>query len=455
MTTNRFPDGFLWGTATAAYQIEGAVDEDGRTPSIWDTFSHIPGAVLRGDNGDVACDHYHRWRDDLDLLDDLGVNAYRFSIAWPRVIPEPGGNVNPKGLDFYEGLVDELLNRDIAPVVTLYHWDLPQYLQDLGGWANRDTVHRFGDYVAAVAERLADRVPYWLTLNEPYCAAFVGHEQGLHAPGLRDEAVAVRALHHLLLAHGTGVQRLRQEGIAGKVGITCNLTAPYPASAAEGDVTAARRLDLYENRMFLDPLFRGSYPPDAAEYFAAATDFDFVQPGDLATIAQPLDFFGINYYEQHAVQAQAGGSEHGWRRVPDPDPTIVGIGVHPEGLHTVLTRVTREYTDVPLMVTETGIALHDYVDPDGRVNDAQRISFYESHIAAAHRAIGDGVPLIGFFPWSLLDDFEWSWGYGYRYGMHYVDYATQARTPKDSARWFARVTRANGLVDPVPGGERP
>ncbi len=453
MTTPAFPDGFLWGTATAAYQIEGAVDEDGRTPSIWDTFSHTPGAVLRGDTGDVACDHYHRWRDDVDLLDDLGVNAYRFSIAWPRVIPEPGGNVNPKGLDFYEGLVDELLNRGITPVVTLYHWDLPQYLQDLGGWANRDTAYRFGDYVAAVAERLGDRVPYWLTLNEPYCSAFVGHAMGLHAPGVRDEAVAVRALHHLLLAHGIGAQRLREQGVSGKAGITCNLTAPYAASDAPEDLAAARRLDLYENRLFLDPLFKGQYPADAREYFRGVTAFDFVEDGDMVTIAQPLDFFGINYYEQHAVQADPDDGVRGWRRVPDPDPTIVGIGVHPEGLHSVLTRVAREYTPLPLIVTETGIALHDYVDPDGLVRDDERIAFYESHIRAARQAIDDGVPLVGFFPWSLLDDFEWSWGYGYRYGMHYVDYATQARIPKDSARWFAEVTRANGLTKPTRGGQ--
>lgn len=453
MTTHAFPDGFLWGTATAAYQIEGAVDEDGRTPSIWDTFSHTPGAVLRGDTGDVACDHYHRWRDDVDLLEDLGVNAYRFSIAWPRVIPEPGGNVNPKGLDFYEGLVDELLNRDITPVVTLYHWDLPQYLQDLGGWANRDTASRFGDYVAAVAERLGDRVPYWLTLNEPYCSAFVGHSMGLHAPGMRDEAVAVRALHHLLLGHGIGAQRLREQGVSGKVGITCNLTAPYAASDAPEDLAAARRLDLYENRLFLDPLFKGQYPADAREYFRGVTAFDFVDDGDMATIAQPLDFFGINYYEQHAVQADPDDAVHGWRRVPDPDPTIVGIGVHPEGLRSVLTRVAREYTPLPLIVTETGLALHDYVDPDGLVHDDERIAFYESHIRAARQAIDDGVPLVGFFPWSLLDDFEWSWGYGYRYGMHYVDYATQARIPKDSARWFAKVTRANGLTKATRGGQ--
>jgi beta-glucosidase len=449
MAITTFPDGFYWGAATAAYQIEGAVDEDGRGPSIWDTFSHTPGAVLRDDTGDIACDHYHRWRDDLDLLDDLGVNAYRLSVAWPRVVPEPGGRVNAKGLDFYERLVDALLGRGIAPVVTLYHWDLPQYLQDLGGWAERDTAGRFGDYVDAVLARLGDRVPYWLTLNEPYCSAFVGHLEGRHAPGIRDESIAVATVHHLLLAHGIGVQRLRAGGVVGKVGITCNLTSPYPASDDPADVAATRRLDLVENRLFLDPLFRGRYPEDAVEYFRGVSDLSFVRDGDLATIAEPLDYFGVNYYERHAVRADPADPVRGWRRVSDEVQTISGIGVHPEGLHDVLTRVTREYTDLPLMVTETGIALHDYVDPEGRIRDAERIAFYDSHIRAARAALDDGVPLIGFFPWSLLDNFEWAWGYGYRFGMYYVDYATQARIPKDSALWFAKVTRDNGVADPA------
>ncbi|MCL2464503.1 MAG: family 1 glycosylhydrolase, partial [Micrococcales bacterium] len=363
--TLTFPPSFRWGAATAAYQIEGAVDEDGRTPSIWDTFAHRPGAVVRGDTGDIACDHYHRWRDDLDLLEDLGVNAYRMSVAWPRVVPELGGPVNARGLDFYEGVVDDLLARGIAPVVTLYHWDLPQYLQDVGGWANRDTTQRFADYTDAVAARLGDRVPFWITLNEPYCAAFVGHLEGRHAPGVRDEAVAVAAAHHLLLAHGLGVQRLRARGVVGDVGITCNLTAAYPASDEAADVAAARRLDLYENRLFLDPLFRGHYPEDAPEYYRGISDFGFVRDGDLATIAAPLDFLGVNYYEQHAVRADQADPVRGWQRVPDAEQTIVGIGVHPEGLVTVLTRVARDYTPIPLMVTETGIALHDYVDPEG------------------------------------------------------------------------------------------
>jgi beta-glucosidase len=446
MSAIRFPEGFLWGAATAAYQIEGAVDEDGRGPSIWDTFSHTPGRVLRGDTGDVACDHYHRWEDDLDLLVDLGVTSYRFSVAWPRVIPAGDGIVNAAGLDFYDRLVDGLVARGIAPMTTLYHWDLPQALQDArGGWANRDTAARFADYTAVVAERLGDRVSHWLTLNEPYCSAFVGHLEGRHAPGVRDEATAVTALHHLLLAHGLGVEALRAAGVTGQVGITCNLTSPHPATARQEDIDAARRLDLYENRMFLDPLFRGAYPDDAPTFYDGITDFSFVRDGDLEVISAPLDYFGINYYERHLVESDPADPVRGWRRVPDPNPTTVGIGVHPEGLREILQRVAREYTTLPLIVTETGISLHDYVDPSGEIHDAERIAFYDGHMRAAHEAIQSGVDLVGFFPWSLMDNFEWAWGYAYRFGMYYVDYLTQARVPKDSARWFAEVTRRNGI----------
>jgi len=441
----RFPEGFLWGAATAAYQIEGAVEEDGRGPSIWDTFSHTPGAVINGDTGDHACDHYHRWEKDLDLLSDLGVGSYRFSVAWPRIVPTGSGAINAKGLDFYDRLVDALVDRQIQPMVTLYHWDLPQGLQDVGGWVNRDTTDRFVDYVRAVHDRLGDRVPYWLTLNEPYCSAIVGHLEGRHAPGIRDEAKAVTAIHHLLLAHGKAVQALRADGVTGKVGITCNLTSPHPASENAADLDAAARLDLHENRMFLDPLFRGSYPDDAAAHYKGVTDFPFVQDGDLETISEPLDFFGINYYERHLVTTDPADPVRGWTRVPDPKPTAVGIGVHPEGLREVLERVSADYTDLPLFVTETGICLHDYVDPEEQVKDDQRVEFFDSHIRAAHQAIQNGVNLAGFFPWSLMDNYEWAWGYAYRFGMYYVDYATQERIPKRSAQWFSKITRANGI----------
>ncbi|MEV6846367.1 GH1 family beta-glucosidase [Actinoplanes sp. NPDC051411] len=438
----RFPDGFLWGAATAAYQIEGAVEEDDRGPSIWDTFSHTPGAVLRGDTGDIADDHYHRWPGDLDLLSSLGVGAYRFSVAWPRIVPSGSGTVNIKGLDFYDRLTDGLLERGIVPMVTLYHWDLPQALQDRGGWAARDTAYHFADYVRAVHERLGDRVPYWLTLNEPYCSAFVGHLDGKHAPGLRDERVAVTALHHLLLGHGLAVRALRDDGVTGRVGITCNLTSVLPASSSADDRAAARRLDLHENRMFLDPLFRGEYPPDAAAQYG---DFDFVHDDDLAVIAAPLDYFGINYYERHAVRASPTDPIRGWERVPPEEPTLTGIAVDPRGLREILERVHRDYTSLPLVVTETGLALHDYAGPDGVVADDERIAFFEGHVRAAHEALSAGVPLFGFFPWSFLDNFEWQSGYGVRYGLYYVDYPTQERRPKKSAAWYQRLIRANGL----------
>jgi len=439
----RFPQGFVWGAATAAYQIEGAVDEDGRGPSIWDEFCRRPGAVGRGDNGDIACDHYHRWPGDLDLLEELGVGAYRFSVAWSRVFPEGTGRVNPAGLDFYERLVDSLLARNITPMVTLYHWDLPQALQETGGWANRATASRFAEYAATVATRLGDRVESWITLNEPYCSAFVGYVEGRHAPGIVDEAAAVQVLHHLLLGHGLATTAIRETGVSGKVGVTLNLTSPHPASSSPEDVAAYRRLDLYENRMFLDPILGRGYPADAAEFYRGVTDFGFVQPGDLEVIATPMDFLGVNYYERHLVQADPA-NPRGWQRLPDPNPTISGIGVHPEGLGEVLDRVS-EYTDLPLMITETGIALHDYVDPERRIHDQERIDFYDGHVRAAADAIARGVNLVGFFPWSFMDNFEWAWGYGHRFGLYYVDYATQERIPKDSASWYARLTRANGL----------
>lgn len=445
MSSIRFPEGFLWGVATAAYQIEGGYAEDGRGPSIWDTFSRQPGAVGRGDTGDIACDHYHRWESDLDLLAELGVNSYRFSISWSRIFPTGSGAVNEAGLDFYERLVDGLIARGIKPMATLYHWDLPQALQDAGGWANRDTVDHFVAYARVVHARLGEKVTHWLTLNEPYCIAFLGNLEGRHAPGLRDEATAITVVHHLLLAHGKAVRALREDGVVGQVGITCNLSSPHPASDSAADIAACRRLDLYENRLFLDPLFRGEYPQDAREYYRGISDFSFVHDGDMQIIAEPLDYFGINYYERHFVEADPADPVRGWRRVPPAQPTTVGTGVNPDGLREVLVRVSSDYTSLPLAITETGLSLHDYVNPEGEIVDTERIDFYDSHIRAAHAAIELGVNLVGFYPWSFMDNFEWSWGYGYRFGVYFVDYRTQERIAKHSARWLSKVTRANGI----------
>ena len=442
----RFPDGFLWGAATAAYQVEGAAREDGRGPSIWDTFSHTPGRTFHGDTGDVACDHYHRLDEDLDLMAWLGLGAYRFSIAWPRVMPAGAGQVNQAGLDFYRRLVDGLLARGIRPVATLYHWDLPQALQDRGGWASRDTAGRFADYAAAVAGALGDRVALWITLNEPWCSSFIGHLEGRHAPGLRDEATAVTAAHHLLLAHGKAVAALRAAGVAGQVGITLNLADVHPASDREADRAAAALVDGNENRWFLDPLLRGTYPEDMLAYHGAVTDFSFVRDGDLAGIAAPLDFLGVNYYQQHRVRAGAGGLVRGAEKLPPPPPrTAMGWGINPDGLTATLLRLREEYAAPPLYVTENGAAFHDYVDPEGGVDDEERVAYLEAHFRAAHDAIAQGADLRGYFVWSLLDNFEWSFGYSRRFGLVYVDYRTQARVPKQSAHWYREVIARNGL----------
>jgi beta-glucosidase len=442
----RFPEGFLWGTANAAYQVEGAVQEDGRRPSIWDIFSHTPGKTFHGDTGDIACDQYHRLEADLDLLVELGIPAYRFSVAWPRVIPSGRGAINQAGLDFYQRLVDGLLQRGITPLLTLYHWDLPQALQDEGGWTRRETAQAFAEYAAAVYRVLGDRVPLWVTLNEPWCSAFVGYLQGRHAPGWRDEAAALTAAHHLLLGHGLAVWALRDLGGKGEIGIVLNLASQVPASDDPADLAATRRVDGNENRFFLDPLFRSRYPEDMVDYYSPVSDFSFIQDGDLSLIAAPLDFLGINYYERHIVRADPQNYERGAIIDVPPGPRTAGnIGINPAGLAELLIRVKNEYTSLPLYVTENGIALYDYVDPEGEVDDVKRIGYFDAHFRAAHAAIEQGVNLHGYFIWSFLDDFEWALGYSVRFGLVYVDYRTQARIPKQSAHWYREVIRRNAL----------
>jgi beta-glucosidase len=456
-----FPDGFLWGAATASYQIEGAATEDGRGPSIWDTFSHTPGKVLAGDTGDVACDHYHRVDEDVQLMADLGLGGYRFSIAWPRVLPAGGGELNPAGVDFYSRLVDRLLDRGITPFATLYHWDLPQPLEDAGGWPVRDTADRFVDYALAIHERLRDRVAHWTTFNEPWCTAMLGYASGAHAPGRTEGVAGLAAAHHLMLAHGRAVAAMRAVDPTLSYGITLNLYAIDPATDADADRDAARRVDLLQNRQFLDPLLAGRYPADLEGDLAAAglaLPDDLRRDGDLEAIAVPLDFVGVNYYTRHV--ARAGGD-----RPRDAGPTwAVGSGdvdlvlrdgyprtamgweVDPDGLHEVLTRVARDYGAPAVYVTENGAAYDDVVAPDGEVADPARVDFLDGHFRAARRAIDDGVDLRGYFVWSLLDNFEWAYGYSKRFGIVHVDYDTLVRTPKASARWYAQVTRRNGLV---------
>jgi beta-glucosidase len=446
------PTGFLWGAATAAYQVEGAADEDGRGRSIWDTFSHTPGRVQDGDTGDVAVDHYHRYREDVALMADLGLSSYRFSVAWPRIQPDGRGRVDRRGLDFYRRLVDELLSAGIEPWVTLYHWDLPQALEDAGGWPERDTAERFADYAATVHGALSDRVTYWTTLNEPWCSAFLGYASGVHAPGRRDPAAAVRAAHHLMLGHGLAVERMR--GGNSKLGVTLNLYDVGAASDSPADHDAARRIDGVQNRLFLDPILLGRYPDDVVRDLAAVTDQAHVRDGDLATIAAPLDLLGVNYYTRHVVAAGEGAgrgsawveSEHVHAVETGLPRTAMGWDVDPAGLGALLRRLHREYPAILLYITENGAAYDDVVAPDGGVHDAERVAYLRAHLAECHGAIADGVPLRGYFAWSLMDNFEWAYGYAKRFGLVHVDYATQRRTPKDSAHWYRAASRANAVV---------
>jgi len=385
----------------------------------------------------------------------VGLKAYRFSIAWPRVQPD-GVDVNPIGLDFYDRLVDGLLARGITPVATLYHWDLPQALQDEGGWTNRATADRFGDYASIVIGRLGDRVSRWITLNEPWVSAFVGHLEGRHAPGVRDEASALKAAHHLLLAHARAMERIRDAAPNAKAGITLNLSDVLPATDSDPDIAAAASVDLFENRIFLSPLFRGGYPDDAHEFWASVTDFGFVRNEDGNAIRQPMDFLGVNFYEQHRVVADSGHVRgpsnivRGARKLPTMPPTTAGsVAIRPDALYSVLTRVHREWTKLPLWITENGIALHDYVGPDGRCHDPERIDYFAAHFRASARAIDHGVPLEAYFVWSLMDNFEWAEGYRLRFGLIHVDYPTQTRLLKSSAHWFARVIDSNAVPDVV------
>jgi beta-glucosidase len=437
-----FPDGFLWGVATSAYQIEGAVRADGRGASIWDTFAHKRGMILNGDTGDIAADHYHRLEKDLDLLEQLGIQAYRFSIGWPRVQPVGEGALNPKGLDFYRRLLDGLGQRGIESMVTLYHWDLPQALEDDGGWLNRDTAQRFADYAGLMVEQFGELATRWVTLNEPWCSAFLGYYEGRFAPGHRSYDEAYTAAHHLLLAHGMGLAAVRAASPAAEVGITCNLADI--AAAGAGDDAAAQAADMEENRLFLDPVFLGRYPDDAPELMRNA---HLVLDGDLDLIAAPLDFFGLNYYVRETVAADDNEPNRGWRRTP-PTGTLTskGDGIAPDGLTKVLQRTQREYApNLPIYITESGAPYNDYIDPEGRVNDPERIDYLAAHFAAARAAIDSGVDLRGYFVWSLLDNFEWDSGYAIRFGIVFVDYSTQRRIPKSSALWYRDVIRANGM----------
>ncbi|MFE3663217.1 GH1 family beta-glucosidase [Streptomyces sp. NPDC059164] len=434
------PADFTWGVATAAYQIEGAVAEDGRSPSIWDTFSHTPGNVDGGDTGDTACDHYHRVPEDIGLIKQLGADAYRFSIAWPRVVPGGDGPVNKAGLDFYDRLVDGLLEAGVTPFATLYHWDLPQVLQDRGGWTVRETSEHFAAYASRVVERLGDRVKDWATLNEPLCSAWIGHLEGRMAPGLTDLTAAVRASCHLHLGHGLAVQAIRAASSDARVGIVNNLSPIEPASGSEADLAAARRADGHINRWWLDPVMGRGYPRDmVAEYGVELP----LRAGDLETIAAPLDWLGLNYYFRQIVTADPDGTAPHARQVPVPGARLTHMDweVHAEGLERLLLRLTEEYGVQRIYVTENGSAYEDVVAADGSVHDPERVRYLEEHLAACARAVAGGAPLAGYFAWSLMDNFEWAYGYAKRFGLVHVDYATQRRTVKSSGLRYAELVR--------------
>ena len=433
-----FPADFRWGCSTSSYQIEGAAREDGRGESIWDRFCATPGKIRDGSNGDVACDHYHRWPEDMDMAKGLGVNAYRFSIAWPRIFPQGvGAKPNAKGLDFYSRLVDGMLERGLQPWATLYHWDLPQALQDQGGWVNRDTVAAFLEYTDAVTRHLGDRVKHWITHNEPFCSAFLGHSEGCHAPGIRDHAAALQVCHHLLLSHGQAIPLIKRNVADAKVGITLSLHPIAPATQSPADVAAAQRHDGTRNRWFLDPLYGRGYPADVLQMLGPLAPK--VQAGDLEAIATKADFLGVNYYFPETV-ADAPGQGVTHSKVVeshDVERTAFGWEVSPEGMTTLLARVHRDYAPGDIYLTENGSTWDDVMLPDGTVNDAQRVSYLARHLAAAKQAMALGVPLKGYFYWSLLDNFEWAEGYIRRFGLAWVDYATQQRTLKASGHWYA------------------
>jgi beta-glucosidase len=464
-----FPPGFLWGSATAAYQIEGAVREGGRTPSIWDTYSHTPGRVLNGDTGDVADDHYHRFRSDVALMAQLGLTSYRFSVAWPRITPQVTadslGPVNDEGVRFYSDLVDELLAHGITPSITLYHWDLPQALEDTGGWTDRRTAERFGEYAEVVAAALGDRVPLFITLNEPWCSAYLGYASGVHAPGCTDDAAALTAVHHLNLAHGLATAAVRHAAPAARVALTLNLAWVRPENPDSVlDIEAARRVDGLQNRVFLDPVLRGGYPADVQADTASVTDWSFVRDGDLDVISAPIDVLGVNYYSPTIVRhwtrerpkenadGHGDGAASPWIACDDVEfpiqhgrKTDMGWSIDPRGLTELLLRVAREAPGLEVMVTENGAAFPDVVDGDGRIIDTDRIDYLRTHLAAVHDAIEAGAPVVGYYVWSLMDNFEWAWGFSKRFGIVHVDYETQVRTLKDSARFYADVIKRNIL----------
>lgn len=441
-----FPEQFLWGAATAAYQIEGAYNEDGKGESIWDRFSHIPGNIWNNETGDVACDHYHRYEEDVKLLKELGVNTYRFSISWARIFPEGKGKPNERGIEFYKRLCDKLLENGIKPTVTLYHWDLPQKLQDRGGWANRETADCFEQYARYVFKELGDQVPIWITHNEPWVVSFAGNWEGRHAPGIRDFSTALQVSHHLLLSHGKVVKAYREMGFGGKIGITLNMNPVYPAGDGQEDIEAAKRFDGFHNRWFADPIFKGEYPGELLRWYEGKVKVPDITSEDMETINQPIDFLGVNNYFSSVIKfdggnwpIQATGVDTG------KDKTDMGWEINAEGIYDLLMYLHKEYKGIKILITENGAAFNDIVNREGRVEDDNRLDYLYRHLQQVHRAISAGVDVAGYYVWSLMDNFEWARGYSKRFGLIYVDYKTQRRIFKKSALWYKEVIKNNGF----------
>lgn len=442
----RFPKGFIWGAATASYQIEGSWNEDGRSPSIWDTFSKTPGKVLHGDTGDIAADHYHRWQEEIDLIKNLEIPAYRFSFAWPRIIPDGTGQINNKGLDFYDRLVDGLLDAGIKPFPTLFHWDLPQILEDKGGWPSRQTAYAFADYSAIVVDHFSDRINSWTTINEPWVISMLGYHSGVFAPGIKDLKAASYATHHLHLGHGLAVQAMRAAGkLPLQIGITLNLSHVEPAKNTPEDRHAADLHDVYQNRIFLDPLFYGKYPTEAE------TELGFTFPEgyekDFSIITTPTEFLGINNYSRNVIKYDFNSEPFHYSHInPVGNSYSEMWEMAPQGMFDLLIRIKRDYPITSILITENGTAIADGVDADNRVRDSRRIQFLQDYISAVHQAIQSGVPVNGYFVWSLLDNFEWNLGYSRRFGIVFIDYLDgQKRIIKDSARWYRQVIKENGF----------
>ena len=446
-------DAVRWGSATAAYQIEGSVDSDGRCPSIWDTFARTPGAIVRGDTGDVAADIYRNPQALLDAVDWLDLETYRLSISWCRVISGADGSTNPAGVDYYRRLLESLIAGGVRPVVTLYHWDLPQWLQDRGGWTQLSTAEAFDHFVRSAVREFGDLVEDWVTTNEPFCAAFHGHLSGLHAPGIRDEATALRVAYVQLHAHGLALRSLRATAPSARVGLAMNLSDLEPASASAADVAAARRADLVENRLFLDAILRGQVPSDAADYFGADVLSAALDGIDLDAVAEPLDFLGVNYYEHNVVRAAAVGNDlvvRGIEKLPVGEPRSGnGVAVRPDGFTRVLLRVAGLAPDLPIWVTENGIGLWDYLDPDGHCRDVERVAFLDGYTAALADAIDQGARVEAYYHWSLMDTFEWSYGYQLRYGLFYVDFPTGRLIPKAGAERYRELIRGAKALRPA------